>query len=75
MIMRSLMLMMLLFTHTAWTDEDVSVPIDDSESPNILYVIPWTDIEKKEVSDPKLVIHDLMGEIYEPVIWDEEFSE
>lgn len=53
-------------------NDEVPPAIDESESPNILYVIPWTEVEQKDVADPKLVIHDLMGDLYEPMLMGEE---
>ncbi|HEX7762224.1 MAG TPA: hypothetical protein VF433_01240 [Cellvibrio sp.] len=36
------------------------------ELPNILYVVPWKEGKDKKVTNPKLVLHDLMGDLYEP---------
>ncbi len=50
---------------------DAQEQLDDSDSPNILYVVPWVEVPQKKVQDPKLVIHDLMGDLYEPQLPDE----
>lgn len=43
--------------------------IDPStQAPNILYVIPWSDAPTKKAKDPKLVLHNLIGDLYEPQI-------
>lgn len=36
------------------------------ELPKILYVVPWKDSNSKKASNPKLVLHNLMGDLYEP---------
>jgi hypothetical protein len=38
------------------------------EAPNILYVVPWSDTPTKKAKDPKLVLHNLVGDLYEPQI-------
>lgn len=51
---------------------NTEAPTQDSdpgkEAPNILYVVPWTDAPTKKVRDPKLVLHNLVGDLYEPQI-------
>lgn len=36
------------------------------ELPKILYVVPWKDSKNIKAANPKLVLHDLMGDLYEP---------
>lgn len=36
------------------------------ELPKILYVVPWKDSKNVKAANPKLVLHDLMGDLYEP---------
>ena len=38
------------------------------ELPQILYVVPWKDMESSEETDQKLVLHDFFGDLYEPVL-------
>lgn len=38
----------------------------NQELPKILYVVPWKDSKNKNASNPKLVLHNLMGDLYEP---------
>lgn len=38
----------------------------NQELPNILYVVPWKDSKNKNTANPKLVLHNLMGDLYEP---------
>lgn len=38
------------------------------ELPQILYVVPWKDMETSEETDQKLVLHDFFGDLYEPVL-------
>lgn len=46
------------------------VYLDDSASPNILYVLPWEAPSKTKVAAPKLVLHQLMDDLYDPVLPD-----
>jgi len=39
---------------------------DNQELPKILYVVPWKDSKNKKAANPKLVLHNLMGDLYEP---------
>ena len=36
------------------------------ELPKILYVVPWKDSKNVKAANPKLVLHDLMGDLYDP---------
>lgn len=45
--------------------------LDDSETPNILYIVPWEEVPQQKVQIPKLVIHGLMGDLYDPQIPDD----
>ncbi|HTF95171.1 MAG TPA: hypothetical protein VL995_03485 [Cellvibrio sp.] len=38
------------------------------DAPNILYVVPWSETQTKTVKDPKLVLHNMVGDLYEPQI-------
>ena len=59
-------LAVVLLGLTGWGDAQEQGQVDDSDSPNILYVVPWVEVPQKKVHDPKLVIHGLMGDLYEP---------
>lgn len=39
---------------------------ENQELPKILYVVPWKDSKNKKAGNPKLVLHNLMGDLYEP---------
>lgn len=47
-------------------DMNVETIESNQELPQILYVVPWKDGKDKKVINPKLVLHDLMGDLYEP---------
>jgi len=38
------------------------------ELPKVLYVVPWKDLEARKDTEEKLVLHDLFGDLYEPVL-------
>lgn len=38
----------------------------DKEAPNILYVVPWNETPTRKAKDPKLVLHHMVGDLYEP---------
>ncbi len=38
----------------------------NQELPKILYVVPWKESKSKKADNPKLVLHNLMGDLYEP---------
>lgn len=46
---------------------DDQVAAEDNQAlPNILYVVPWKDSKDTKKGKTKLVLHDLMGDLYEP---------
>lgn len=55
-------------TVTANTEAPASTTDLDKEAPNILYVVPWSEVAREKVKDPKLVLHNLIGDLYEPQI-------
>lgn len=40
----------------------------NQELPQILYVVPWKDMESGKEADQKLVLHDFFGDLYSPMI-------
>lgn len=62
----------LFFFSVATFAVDSEAPATQSdpgkEAPNILYVVPWNETPTKKVKDPKLVLHNLIGDLYEPQI-------
>ena len=38
------------------------------ELPKVLYVVPWKDLEARKDTEEKLVLHDLFGDLYEPLL-------
>jgi hypothetical protein len=59
------MLALAVFSTTSAANEE-SIPDDEKESPNILYVIPWVDAKIESSDKPKLNLHELMGTLYDP---------
>jgi hypothetical protein len=62
----------LLFFSVATLAADAEAPAQETdlskEAPNILYVVPWNETPTKKAKDPKLVLHNLVGDLYEPQI-------
>lgn len=40
----------------------------NKEQPNILYVVPWKEMENSKTDEQKLVLHDFFGNLYDPVL-------
>lgn len=38
------------------------------ELPQILYVVPWKDMESSDETAQKLILHDFFGDLYKPVL-------
>lgn len=68
-----ILLSFFLFSLTATAKED-NVEVDatrikaNKELPKVLYVVPWKDMETNKNADQKLVIHDFLGDLYDPVL-------
>jgi hypothetical protein len=64
--------LILVFFSVASFAVDSEAPSEEAdlskEAPNILYVVPWSDTPTKKAKDPKLVLHNLLGDLYEPQI-------
>jgi len=46
----------------------------NKELPKILYLVPWKDIKKSATTERKLVLHSLFGDLFDPVLPDQENS-
>ena len=44
----------------------------NKELPKILYVVPWKDISKSKKTERKLVLHSLFGDLFDPVLPQQE---
>ena len=69
----SLITELMVFTLPAWSAED-RIELEttrikgNQELPQILYVVPWKDMETTKDAEQKLVLHDFFGELYSPVV-------
>lgn len=65
----------LFFSIAAYAAE-TNAPTKDAdlekEAPNILYVVPWSETPTQKVKDPKLVLHNMLGDLYEPQLPSDE---
>lgn len=41
------------------------------ELPKVLYVVPWKDINGRDDTEQKLVLHNFFGDLYDPLLPDE----
>lgn len=48
------------------SDTPATESTSEKDAPNILYVIPWNETPTKKAKDPKLVLHNMVGDLYEP---------
>lgn len=62
----------LLFVSIAAFATETESPAIESdptkEAPNVLYIVPWNETPTQKAKDPKLVLHNLVGDLYEPQI-------
>ena len=64
---------LVVFALPAWSAED-RIELEttrikgNQELPQILYVVPWKDMETTKDAEQKLVLHDFFGELYSPVV-------
>lgn len=64
---------LVVFALPAWSAED-RIELEttrikgNQELPQILYVVPWKDMESTKDAEQKLVLHDFFGELYSPVV-------
>ncbi|HSX85283.1 MAG TPA: hypothetical protein VLE50_07730 [Cellvibrio sp.] len=69
----SLIIALVVFALPAWSAED-RIELEttrikgNQELPQILYVVPWKDMESTKDAEQKLVLHDFFGELYDPVV-------
>ena len=38
------------------------------ELPQVLYVVPWKEMDNSKNAEQKLVLHDFFGDLYDPVL-------
>lgn len=62
----------LSFSLAQAADENIEVETTrikaNKEQPNVLYVVPWKEMEKDQHTDQKLVLHDFFGDLYDPLL-------
>ena len=62
----------LLLVSIAAVAADTETPVKENdprkEAPNVLYIVPWNETPTQKAKDPKLVLHNLVGDLYEPQI-------
>ena len=69
----SLIAALVICALPAWSAED-RIELEttrikgNQELPQILYVVPWKDMESTRDTEQKLVLHDFFGALYTPVV-------
>lgn len=70
-----LMCFIALASSYALSDDTQSVDTThiraSKELPKVLYVVPWKDINSRDDTEQKLVLHNFFGDLYDPVLPDE----
>ncbi len=71
---RAILLLFFFSVTTVAVESDTPSTQDDpgKEAPNILYVVPWNETPTQKVKDPKLVLHNLVGDLYDPQLPSEQ---
>ncbi len=67
--MARIVLALLFFSISVFAADTNAPPKEseiDKEAPNILYVVPWNETPTKKAKDPKLVLHNMVGDLYDP---------
>ena len=41
------------------------------ELPKVLYVVPWKDVNSRDDTEQKLVLHNFFGDLYDPLLPDD----
>lgn len=76
MIRRSLLIVYGMFISSYALSDDIQ-SVDTThiraskELPKVLYVVPWKDVNSRDDSEQKLVLHNFFGDLYEPILPDE----
>lgn len=40
----------------------------NKELPKILYIVPWKEVKQNRMTERKLVLHSLFGDLFDPVL-------
>ena len=82
MIRKGMLLLLLSLLPIAALAEDeielqTTIIKANRELPKILYIVPWKDISKSKSkkADRKLVLHSLFGDLFDPVLPEQEHQE
>lgn len=73
---KSLLILCLVFVSSYALSDDVQ-SVDTThiraskELPKVLYVVPWKDVNSRDDTEQKLVLHNFFGDLYEPILPDE----
>ena len=82
MIRKGMLLLLLSLLPIAALAEDeielqTTIIKANRDLPKILYIVPWKDISKSKSkkADRKLVLHSLFGDLFDPVLPEQEHQE
>lgn len=73
---KSLLILCVVFVSSYALSDDVQ-SVDTThiraskELPKVLYVVPWKDVNSRDDTEQKLVLHNFFGDLYEPILPDE----
>ncbi len=61
-----------LISKNAWAEDRIELETTtikgNAELPKYLYVVPWQDKKVKNKEEQKLVLHNLYGDLFDPVM-------
>ena len=75
---RTTLLLILLLPLSALAEDEIELQTTiikgNKELPKILYIVPWKDITKSKAAERKLVLHSLFGDLFDPVLPEQDLQ-
>jgi len=69
---RLFIILFVLLPFDAFAEDEIELQTTiikgNKELPKILYIVPWKDISTSKVTEHKLVLHSLFGDLFDPVL-------
>lgn len=75
----SIIAIMIFLSTAAQADQD-KIELEttrikaNQELPQILYLVPWKDVETSKSANQKLRLHDFFGDLYDPIAPSQPFG-
>ena len=69
---RLLIILLVLLPFDVFAEDEIELQTTiikgNKELPKILYVVPWKDVSKSKITERKLVLHSMFGDLFDPVL-------